>query len=1263
MRITTLFMSAILATSCIGQITIGLNEMPQAGNTLTRTRANLNPFINYGATGANFNWNFASLTAAGQDIRGYQSVGSTNIVYGFVFSDIFFNPNRANHATAGTDIPFNALLPLDDPYTFLFRSNSVYRKVGFGVEIGGLPIPIIFDEHDVIYELPLNFGNTSTSESAWNINLPTLAYYGYEQERNNVVDGWGTITTPSGSFNALRVKTTLDGRDSIQTDLVSLGFSIDRPRVTEYKWLANGIRVPVLQINTIEIFGVEIVTDIFFYDLPRSITLTPPLAQTLCPGSSVALNYAKTGVFNAGGFFQAGNIFRAQLSDATGSFANPVNIGQVNSTQSGIINATIPANTPLGTGYRIRVVSTNPAFTGTDNGFDIIIGETPEALALATGATEFCQGGTVTLSANTVPGADYQWQLDGVDLADADGAELTALASGSYTVTVSNACGASTSNVVDVVVNPAPEYALDQTSVPICAGGSATLVATDISGLPGLAYQWSLNGDAIADADGLTLNVDAPGSYVLLATDPATGCTFSSDAAIVDVEIVSTPTLTASGSTTFCQGNSVLLTSDAGPADNIQWYLDGSLIPGATDADLSVSDPGQYTAVATSNSGCTSPISDAIDVVVGALPGTPVVQALDPTTFCAGESVALTATSDLGTTLQWYLDGVEIPGATDEQLIATASGSYTAIATANGCSSPGSAAIAILSQPIPATPQITASGSTIFCQGGSVELNTTSGIDEVIQWYMDGMPLAGENGSSLVASDAGIYHVQTTSLAGCTSEPTAGSLVIVEPTPTAPEIVTLDPTTFCTGESVGLNATGEPGATFQWYQDGNLIPGASGAGYVATSTGAYTAIATNSAGCGSTPSLAVDVTVVDVPAVPLVSANGPTTFCAGGSVTLDASSDVGAEFEWYLDGALIAGATGATLIATEAGAYSAIATTAANCDSDVSAAITIVLEAAPAAPQVTSTGVTTFCEGGSVALQAAGAVGDGYQWYLNGVAILGADQPFLQVTEGGDYTVAATNAAGCFSPFSDVLVVNEIPYPDAPTIFAEGDIAFCDGLAVILTTDVSGVDYVWTLNGAVIDGATEQSIEVFTSGSYALVVEAGPGCSSDVSAAIDVVVWPLPAAAQISQNIDTLFATGGSGYQWYLNGNPIAGATDDFLVVTENGDYTVGVTDANGCSSISEVFAFSSVGITDHTAGTLSVYPNPSNGSFVLQMAELPGAETYYTIHDATGKLIQQGAITNMLTPLEIREARSGMYFLQVIESGHVTTHRVVVNH
>ncbi len=86
-----------------------------------------------------------------------------------------------------------------------------------------------------------------------------------------------------------------------------------------------------------------------------------------CSGADFNLNY------NAIGAFNAGNTFTAQLSNASGDFSNPVSIGSFSSTASGSIACTIPAGTNTGSGYKIRVVSSNPVSVGSHNGSDIVI--------------------------------------------------------------------------------------------------------------------------------------------------------------------------------------------------------------------------------------------------------------------------------------------------------------------------------------------------------------------------------------------------------------------------------------------------------------------------------------------------------------------------------------------------------------------------------------------------------------------------------------------------------------------------------------------------------------------------------------------------------------------------------------------------------------------------------------------------------------------------------------------------------------------------
>jgi len=101
--------------------------------------------------------------------------------------------------------------------------------------------------------------------------------------------------------------------------------------------------------------------------IPNEITTGSITPLSYCPLETVSVPYTVAGTFTAG------NVFTAQLSNESGSFASPSNIGSVTSTTSGTITAQIPSGAIAGSGYRIRVISSTPATTGTANTSNISV--------------------------------------------------------------------------------------------------------------------------------------------------------------------------------------------------------------------------------------------------------------------------------------------------------------------------------------------------------------------------------------------------------------------------------------------------------------------------------------------------------------------------------------------------------------------------------------------------------------------------------------------------------------------------------------------------------------------------------------------------------------------------------------------------------------------------------------------------------------------------------------------------------------------------
>jgi hypothetical protein len=110
-----------------------------------------------------------------------------------------------------------------------------------------------------------------------------------------------------------------------------------------------------ISVNNITLTTTSLTPATLFYDLSAS-------------SGNVAIDVAYT----TSGDFNAGNEFTAQLSDGNGSFASPLNIGTLSDITSGTISASIPNTLPTGLQYRIRVIASDPAIFGNDNGEDIL---------------------------------------------------------------------------------------------------------------------------------------------------------------------------------------------------------------------------------------------------------------------------------------------------------------------------------------------------------------------------------------------------------------------------------------------------------------------------------------------------------------------------------------------------------------------------------------------------------------------------------------------------------------------------------------------------------------------------------------------------------------------------------------------------------------------------------------------------------------------------------------------------------------------------
>ncbi len=234
------------------QITLNSSDFPHANDMYLMSDATAFPGMDATLTGANYTWDYSllSTTRTGQHTDTLFPVTNMNIIYQAVFGDFSFLPNRSNQATHGADFSLGAQITITNVYNFFYNNSNDYHQSGFGAGINGIPAPNAYSPHDVVYKFPVQFGNVDSSASGYSVSLPNILYYGVNKNRVNEVDGWGSLTTPFGIFNVLRLKSTIVEHDSIFLDTLGFGYGFNVPVQTEYKWLGQGQGEPLLQINS-----------------------------------------------------------------------------------------------------------------------------------------------------------------------------------------------------------------------------------------------------------------------------------------------------------------------------------------------------------------------------------------------------------------------------------------------------------------------------------------------------------------------------------------------------------------------------------------------------------------------------------------------------------------------------------------------------------------------------------------------------------------------------------------------------------------------------------------------------------------------------------------------------------------------------------------------------------------------------------------------------------------------------------------------------
>ena len=794
-------------------------------------------------------------------------------------------------------------------------------------------------------------------------------------------------------------------------------------------------------------------------------------------------------------------------------------------------------------------------------------------------------GGTITPAGTTsvAVGGNQSYTITancGYSISDVlvDGVSQGAIAT--YTFT-----GITANHTITVIFAASKPTITASGPTTICVGTTLTLTSSSATG-----NVWS-TGETTQSITAL-----ASGNYWVSVNNGTCNSPISDPVTVTIQTPLASPTISTSGSsTTFCEGNSITLTSSA---------LTGNVwSTGETTRAITVSTSGNYS-VYVNSGACNSAPSAPVTVTVTPRDAAPVITADGPTAFCQGGLLILTSSSATGNL--WST------GATTQSINVAGAGTFTVRSRA-GCLSLPSDEVVVTVTPTPARPTITATGSTTFCDGGSVIL--TSSATEGNLWSN------GETTQSITVTTRGNYTV-TSTVDGCTSNPSTSRSVTVTALPATPTITASGATAFCTGGSVTLTSSAATGNLWS--------TGATTRSITVSASGTYT-VRVTSGSCTSLASAETTVTVNTIPSAPTISASGATTFCEGGSVTLTSSSSSGNVWS--------NGATTPSITVSSAGDYS-VAVDNAGCASGTSAITAVTVNPVPAAPTVSASGATAFCEGGSVTLTSSSSSGN--------VWSNGATTPSITVSSAGDYSVMVT-ANGCSSPASSDTVVTVNPIPAAPTVSASGATAFCEGGSVTLTSS-SSTGNVWS------NGATTPSITVSSAGDYSVTVTAN-GCSSPASADTVVTVNPTPNDV-ITQNAGIITAAQtGANYQWYSCPDTlIAGATDQTYTPLVIGNYRVEIT-LGSCTLFSDCITVTTLGVKDFDLNELKLHPNPVTD--ILNI-EYTNELTNVSVFNMLGQEVISNDQSTTSTTVDMSRLPSATYLVKVTSENVSKTFKVI---
>lgn len=1007
----------------------------------------------------------------------------------------------------------------------------------------------------------------------------------------------------------------------------------------------------------------------------------------------------------------------------------------------------LPAGLPVGT-YNLEVVANgNPSADFPVN----------TSLAISPATSSMCQGITETLTDVWSGGS---WSSANTSIATVDPVSGLVTGIGGGVTTISYFMGTCFSTAT-VTINPAPATITPSGGINMCFGATQHLASATPGG------NWSSSASTTASVGSSTGNVSGVAAGSATITYTAIGCYTTED---VTVNPLPAASISVSGPTSICPGSNVVLNAPSAAGNAYQWYLAGSPVAGATNVSYSATAAGSYMFKVISSAGCLA-TSSATPVSMLAAPAA-AISITGPTTFCAGNSTLLTATSGAGLTYQWQSGGSPIAGATSNSYTATLGGTYTAVVTnTSGCSTASAGSVITVNPlPLPITGTLTVcSGATTSLSdgtsGGSWSSSNlaaatagtgsglvtgvgTGGVSTISYTLGTGCyatavvtvnaaiaaAIAGPSnactGQTMTLTDAtpgGSWSSSATSIAtvgssgivsgitpgsatisyavvsACGTATVTKSISVSAPPAVAPITGTL---TICSGLTSLLSDATISGV---WSSTNHVLATVTTSGLVTALSPGLDTIGysvTNTSGCTTT---AMAVFNVFSGATSSITAAGPTSFCTGAYVVLNALSGTGITYQWKKNGINITGATSASYNAGTSGSYAAQVTLPGGCNG-TSAPIVVTVSPSPVVvPSVAISATagpvfcTTFSPATFTAIPSNGGPSPAYQWFVNGAGV-GTANSFSYTPATGDIVECAmTSDANCAFPLSvsvkDTMSVSPMRTPSVTITSSPAEICAGNTITFIANPVYGGTapTYRWSRNDTnVATGYGYVYIPHYGDVLKVILFSDYPCLLTDTAVSPQFTIHPIAPvlntisvsvtqSALVAGSVDTFIALAPNGgtapaFQWRLNGSPISGATNSIYITntltageiisceeTSNKPCATPETAISGGITVRVIPA--GVQQLSSNGTQFSLVPNPNKGTFAITgiLKDNTATNACITITDLLGQNIYsqifeiQNGILNHQIILGSQIA-NGIFLVNITSGAEHYIYRIVVD-